>query len=168
MRIAGAALILAAFVAAGLGAVGGKKRRIGVLRSLTGALERMEGELDTRVTPLPELCRLLSADGGQAGAFFAAVAASLDRLDRLTFSQLWREAGEACLGALEPEEREELDRLGQILGRYALPEQTAAIRACRAALRGRLEAAERAYPEQRRLSLGLGASAGLLLIIVLL
>ena len=162
-------MILAACMAAGYTYIQGKKRRIETLVNLCEALELMAGELDMRITPLPELCRLLGEKArGEASAFFKMLSKSLKRLGATEFSQLWREAAESSLKALSGEEQREIERLGKVLGRYALDEQLSAIKACRAALRTGTEQARASYPGERRLGLGLPAAAGILLIITLI
>ncbi len=169
MKLLGAALILAACLGAGAVYALAKRQRMETLQGLWGALGLMEGELETRLSPLPELVRLAAAEAqGQAGAFLDSLSGRLDRLGEAEFAQLWREAAEEQLSALNPEEREEICRLGLVLGRYELEKQLAALGACRAILRTGLDEAVLRYPGEKRLGLGLGAAAGALLVIALL
>lgn len=169
MRLWGAALILTACLGAGLLRTASVRRRMETLRGLCGALELAEGELETRLTPLPELVRLLAGrSSGQTGDFFRLLDASFGFLGAEDFAALWSRAAATALTALSSADREELVRLGQVLGRFELDRQLAALEACVRALRGELEAARVRYPGDRRLSLGLGAAAGALLIVVLM
>lgn len=169
MRIFGAVLIAAAFLGAGLTYMHTKKRRIKALRDLIAALERIQGELSARNTPLSELWELaLERAQGAAKDFFETLSDSMRRLGQVDFTSLWKEAAKIHLCVLDTDELEEFIRLGDMLGRYALAEQLNALKLCCAGLRKGLETAQSDYPGQRRLGLGLGTAAGLLLIIVLL
>lgn len=169
MKYLGAALILTACVAGGLVYAGEMRRRARTLAGLSAALELMAGELEARLSPLPELCAFLSErTDGETGRFFTVLTASLSRLGGAEFAQLWHEAAKGSLCSLTEREMDELTRLGALLGRYALDEQLSALRACEAYLREAAERAGESYPEQRRLGLCLTATAGILLIIALI
>ena len=169
MRWAGALLIFLAFAGFGAAFALAKKRRIDALRGMCAALELMNGELSARLTPLPELCGLLAGRAsGAAGEFLGLLAASLPGLGERDFSALWREAAERSLGSLSGAELSEITRLGDIVGRYELAEQTRALELCLAELRNCLRAAQSAYPGEKKLGFGLAAAAGALLVVVLL
>lgn len=168
MKILGGALIFLGFLAAGLVHTSAEKKRIETLCQLVLALELMEGELSARRTPLPELTALLAnRSTGQAGAFFRQLADSMEQLGDRSFDTLWSRAAEN-LNALDRGEREELIRLGPVLGRFEMDKQLAALGCCCSALREALRGAQSRYPDKQRLSLGLTAAAGALLIIALL
>ena len=75
---------------------------------------------------------------------------------------------ERSLGSLSGAELSEITRLGDIVGRYELAEQTRALELCLAELRNCLRAAQSAYPGEKKLGFGLAAAAGALLVVVLL
>ena len=161
-------MILAACFGAGTMVSQVKKQRIETLRGLCAALELMEAELGTRLSPMPELVGLLAGKmGGQTGAFFSHLSSLMEKLGAEDFSALWQEAANAMLDALDAADLDELCRLGHILGQYELDKQLAAVRLCAAALRSGLDAAEKEYPGEKRLGLGLSTAAGALLIIAL-
>lgn len=162
-------MIVAASFAAGLMYAGEKKKRLDALRSLAGALELVRAELENRVSPVPELCLLLSKRArGQAGDFFAALYPKLGRLGETELAELWTETAEDCLKILPRPELSDFSDLGGIIGAYGLEEQLSALRACEAGLRAAAREAAAAYPDQRRLGLGMGASLGAMLALVLL
>ena len=72
------------------------------------------------------------------------------------------------LPALEASEREALCALGAALGRYPLDMQLSALSRCRKKLEEHLLQARGSLPEDTRLSWGLSAAGGLLLLILLL
>ena len=168
MKLLGAAMILTASFCAGIIHSLTKRQRIDNLQEICSALALMEGELGARLTPMPELIRLLAGRApGQTGAFFSVLSASMDRLGEEDFASLWQMAVRQTMRSMEEAEREELCRLGLILGQYELEKQLAAIRTCMVVLRGGLETAQNKYLTEKKLSLGLPAAAGALLIIVL-
>ena len=139
------------------------------MQQLLISLQIMEGELQTRETPFPELLKLLTEQcDGPAAAFYRAVSDKLPRLGEEAFSRLWRQSALDRLGCLRFDELDCLIRLGGSLGRYTLEQQLSALRSCQNVLAARLETGQRQYPEERRLSLGLSASAALLLVILLI
>ena len=168
MKIAGAALILSASLYTGLLHARTKRQKISCLRDICGALLLMEGELDARLTPMPELiCFLAEKTQGQVGAFFSSLSLSMVRLGEEDFASLWRTAMKQAVNFVGAPEMEELCCLGTVLGQYELDKQLSAIRACISVLRTSMEAAQRKYQDDRRLIMGLPAAIGALLIIVL-
>lgn len=154
---------------AGCRMVNSRKERIAALRELEFALLLLRGELESRAAALPELCVFLrERTCGAARALFSGMAAQLSMLGEERFSSLWNRAVRESGTALEDREREELLGLGEVLGRYELETQLRRLEGCCTVLHQCREEAERAYPGQRRLCLGLSAAAGLLLAIVLL
>jgi stage III sporulation protein AB len=146
-----------------------KKDRICLLRELVTALELLEGELALRNTALPELLEeLAELSKGDAERMFRACLEGLHFLQDENFSHLWKNAAEEYCAALEQRELTVLVRLGTSLGRYDLDTQLRDIRNTEHLLRNNLEEAEHAYPAQRKLWLGLGASAAALLGVILL
>ena len=119
MRLLGALLIVAAGAALGISKYRALKKRADTLSALLSALEQMRGEISLRLTPLPELARLLSERGDAAvRAFFTGLSAGLERLDETGFSALWaaalpiltkpasvRKLGKAALDCFESEAR---------------------------------------------------------------
>ena len=167
-RIFGAGLILAALAFGALVYLNTRRQRIELMAQLSAALDTAAGELSLRSLPLPRLFELLEKrSGGAAAEFFGALCTGMDRLSEEDFSTLWESAAEEHLGLLHSTEREEIDRLGAVLGRYELQRQLAAVRDCRAAMDRALSSARQDYPTQRRLALGLSATTGALLIIIL-
>ncbi len=169
MRAAGLFCLAAAFLIAGICAVGEKRRRLRGLGELCGALELLQGELELREASLPELCRELKERGtGLGSRLFSRVEASMSMIGEASFSSLWNACVENCCGEQETAVRAELRRMGASLGRYDTGTQLRAIRSCEAALSRRREEQERAFSGERKLWLGLSAAAGALLVLVLI
>ena len=168
MRSVGAALILLASLALGLGFAREKKRRLTALRELCAALELLAAELEARGEPLPRICeRLGGCAPGGAGAFFRRVSESLPFLGERSFSALWTESLEQSYLFLKPQERQELQQLGSLLGRYELSRQLAGIRRCQALLELERDSAQAGTAQEQKLGIGLSLAAGLLLTLAL-
>jgi stage III sporulation protein AB len=160
---------MAAFVFVGAGAVREKRTRIRTLRELCCALEIMQGELSLRESSLPELCRTLSTHGtGKAKRLFTALLELLPFLGECSFSSLWDKAVLCCWNDLNASERDAMRSLGLVLGRYDTQTQLRQLQACTALLKKSLFEEEQRFPAERKLWLGLSASAGAMIAVLLL
>lgn len=169
MRGLGAVMAFAACCALGLMRIAAARRRIDTLAALTEALYVMRGELAARLTAMPMLVEYMAQHSrGDAQSFFDAVRDRLPQLGRRELSELWCESVMETLPALEKDELRELAAAGLVLGRCELEVQLAAIDRCAAALRAAQERAQADYPQQKRLSLGVSAAAGLMLVTLLI
>lgn len=169
MRILGACLLMAAFLFAGVVMIQEKRRRIRTLRELCSALEIMQGELSLRECALPELCCTLSRHGtGKAKSLFSSLHDLLPLLGEFPFSALWNKALLCCCNDLNASENDAMISLGLVLGRYDTHTQLRRLRACGALLNQSITAEEQRFPAERKLLLGLSASAGAILAVLLL
>ena len=169
LRLLGALLISASSLALGLSYVAGESRKLSTLRSVLQLLREMRGELETRLTPLPELLEYAAGRCSGAGKDFAVcLMASLPQLGEREFFQLWDKGVAACLAGLDSEDRETLQTLGRSLGRFELDRQLADMDACIETLENRAVACSSTLPEKKRLGLGMACSFGALLLIVLI
>lgn len=165
----GALLIAAASVALGFSYVKEEKRRLQALRSAEQMLKTMAGELETRLTPLPELISQLACRcDGAAAAFAEDLNLRLCHLGEREFSALWAESVEVAFDMLSGEEREMLSALGLCLGRYELERQLTELSLALDRLSHAIDRRCAALPEKKRLGLGLAWAGGALLVIVLI
>ena len=163
MNLCGAALVLLGCLYGAVSMTREQKRRVAALREMDAALERL------RLSGLPDLTALLAGSShGAAARFFTCLHGLLSELGNKPFHVLWETAVERSLQELSAEDRSELLRLGECLGRYELAEQLKALDACRAQLGRSIEARRSGLTDQRRLIFGLWLAAGGLLCIVLL
>ena len=144
-------------------------RRRAALEAWQTALEYLAGELAFRIPDMPRLMEDLSHRAAFPPAeTFAAARAGLDRLGERSFEELWRSALRDTAGPLAGEDREILERLGNILGRYGWEDQCRAVEAVRrelsdraARLHARLDREGKVYGT---LGLALGAFVSILLL----
>ena len=169
LRLLGALLISASSLALGLSYVAGESRKLSILRSVLQLLREMRGELETRLTPLPELLEYAAGRCNGAGKDFAVcLMDSLPQLGEKEFFQLWDKSVADCFAGLCSEDREILQTLGHSLGRFELDRQLADMDACIETLESWAAACSGAMPEKKRLGLGIACSFGALLLIVLI
>lgn len=148
-------------------AVGRLGERAELLRGLQGAVSYLEEELTFRLTPLPQLFEYLAQSRrGPVGAFFGAVLKDLEGPGESGLSQSWSKAAGEMLPLLREPERQTLEELGEVLGRYDAQTQAKAL-----VLAGRrlAEAYTDAQAERQRLGkvyLALGAAGGLVTVLV--
>lgn len=169
MRWLGAILIVLAGLCSGAIYSGEKKQRLRGLEDICTALELMSGELQTRLSSLPELCNeLKDRSEGAVQIFFNNLSKSFNRLGETEFSSLWDENARENLKILNDEELRQVSSLGKVLGRCEVERQLEALTSVISYMRTSLENARKTYPQEKKLGLGVGTAAALLLALVLL
>ena len=168
LRAAGAALVVSACTWYGVIKAAGLRRQAKLLAAFLDSLRFIAAELSNRATPLPELCALMAETGRpEVRNFFARLSLGLEKRGETSFSQLWREAlaQEAGLTLFQ---KNELQRPGDMLGRYDYKAQLGAIESCLLRLEPELRAANGRAREGLRLYTGLGLAAGVMTAAVML
>ncbi len=162
MKLLGAALILCGAALQCHALLGARKQERAALRELSAALEGLEREIRTSLTPLPRLLGQRGA-GKYADAFFSDVLARLE--DGTPLPDGWREA--AARTPLAEREQSVLSGLADALG----GEEDTVLRALRTAaqaLRDTLAERERQSARDTRLVTTLCFSLSLLVTILLI
>lgn len=138
-RIIGAILIVAGCGGFGFSTTAAFKKEEKILQQLLGALNFMQCELQYRLTPLPDLCRLASAEQkNRIGIFFQRLAQELE-------SQISPDVSccvHAALSAVEGipnRARKALELMGSNLGRFDAEGQIQGLEAVRSFCRSELE-----------------------------
>lgn len=117
MRLWGAVLIVAGAALLGMCAVRQLKQREKNLQELIAGLEIVQRELSNRLTPIPELLMQASEQtAGEIAVFFRCCAEEIKCMDGKTFWTIWKKNLNSL--HLERTDRETLERLGGVLGRY--------------------------------------------------
>lgn len=169
VRMLGAILAFLSCGAMGLMRINSARRHIGALEALYDALGEMKLGISARLEAIPVLAKRLSDSAeGDAKLFFTLLSLRLDRIGERGLYELWCESAEETLTALTSGELHDFLSLGLVLGKSEADEQAEAIAHCQASIGRALNAARDKYPQQRRLALGLGSAAGMLLVIVLI
>ncbi len=169
IRFFGAIMAFSGCFSLGLMKLWREKARIHALETLCGALSQMRVELGARLASLPVLADMLSRrTEGDVRRFFTALCEKLTFLGKSEFCELWAECARRELSALGADELNDFIALGQVLGRGELSTQLDAIANCEGALNRALCAARAEHADKRRLTLGVSASAGLILVIMLI
>ncbi len=168
LKLTGAALIAAACVLASAIYIAGEKARIRELREMCELLRLMQGELETRLTPLPELIHALTErTGGSAKRFLMTMERELEKLGERDFDEIWAEAAETSYTQIEEREREEVKKLGGVLGRYSVEIQLEQLQSCADKLTERWRLDAEKAPEKGRVGTGMICALGALLLIAL-
>lgn len=169
IRLFGAIMAFSGCFSLGLMKLRREKARIHALEALCGALSQMRVELGARLASVPTLADMLSKRAeGDARGFFAALCEKLTFLGKSELCELWAECARREMSALDADELNDFIALGQVLGRGELSSQLDAIANCEDALNRALCAARAEHADKRRLALGVSASAGLMLVIMLI
>ena len=164
----GAILIVTSCSSCGFLIAAGKRKEERLLYQLIDILQFMESELQYRLTPLPELCRMAA---GETSGILRNVFLNLYR--ELTW-QKQPDAG-SCMyasiqrsGELPSRIRRLLVMLGSSLGRYDISGQLQSIQALRKRCDENLESIRKNRDERLRSYQTLGVCAGAALAIILI
>lgn len=164
----GAILIMASCSGCGFAIAAGKRREEQLLYQLIGILQFLEADLQYRLTPLPELCRLAA---GETRGILRTVFLNLYR--ELKWQKL-PDAGSCMYAAIQrsgeipPKVRRLLVQLGHTLGRFDLPGQLQGIQSVRKRSEETLDAIRKNRDERLRSYQTLGICAGAALAIILI
>lgn len=167
IKLFGSILILAGCGGFGIMLAVNHRRETAALHQIICAVDGMLCELEFRMTPLPELCRVGGAlASGAVRTFFICLAAKLDELVSPDVC-FCTEIALRQVKCVPSGTASELRSLGQTLGRFDLQGQLNALRHCSQACRNRLEKLEHQQPQRLRSYQTLGFCAGAALAILL-
>lgn len=164
----GAILIILSCSGCGFSIAAGKRREEKLICQLMGILRFMEADLQYRLTPMPELCRIVSEES--------------NGLLRTVFLNLYRELSDqkmpdagSCMqaairrsGEIPTRIRRMLVQLGHTLGRFDLSGQIQGIQAVHKRCEDSLSAIRKNRDERLRSYQTLGVCAGMALAIILI
>jgi stage III sporulation protein AB len=163
MKVLGAAMMTLAGLLMGQMARRSLRRRVDRRQSLCRMLELLGFELGRFQRPLPGLFQGLGLRlTGQTGQLCILVGEALSR--GVPFPEAWA----LLLAPLEPEEREILAPLGQVLGCYGAEELLDSVAQCREDMARALSQARRDLQERGKIYMGLSTVGGLMLAILLM
>ena len=164
----GAILIIVSCSGCGFSIAAGKRREEKILCQLMDLLQVIEADLQYRITPLPDLCRMAA---GETGGILRTVFMNLYR--ELSWQKL-PDAGSCMYAAIQrtgempTRVRRLLVQLGNTLGRFDLPGQLQGIRMVRKRCEESLAHIRKNRDERLRSYQTLGVCAGTALAVILL
>ena len=165
-RIIGAIMVIAASSAVGFGMAAGHKRETAILQQLIRALEFMACEMEYRLTPLPELCRLTAQQvRGPIATLFLELEKEL-RMQMSADAYCCMTAALSHTEDLSERMRENLLLLGKNLGRFDLQGQLSGIASVQQLCRRDLEGMQSNQDVRLRSYRTLGICAGIALVIL--
>ena len=164
-------LVGAIMVIVGCGGIGFKlaadlRQEIKALRDLIGILQFMECELNYRLTPLPQLCRISGGQGNFLKPLFECFADEMESQASVNISSCMEAAMHKNMGKAE-KIRTYLEELGSSFGNFDLDGQLRDIESVRLKCIKRLDALEKDKDIQVRNYQTLGVCAGTALAILL-
>ena len=166
MKILGAVLIVACCGGYGILLAATHRREVKLLRQFLNVLGVMQSELEYRLTPVIQLCRLCGEDAGELRSVFLTVADKLEKQEAA-------DPATAMTLALQQEKRlppiaaSILRNLGQTLGRFDLQGQIRGFSQCAKDCGYKLNELETNQQQRLRSYQTLGFCAGAALAILL-
>ncbi|MBO8125874.1 MAG: stage III sporulation protein AB [Firmicutes bacterium] len=168
-KLLGALLIVAASTAAGYRLAGALRLRAHILQDLVYALQALETEVTTLLSPLPEAAARISqgARTQQVAHFFRIFGNKL-RTGQESTHEIWVRTARQVLGSagLAPEDLAAMERLGRHLGRSDRQDQLKHIARARADLEGAVQRAREQWETYGSLYKKLGITAGLIIVLL--
>ena len=169
IRLVGAALLTGGATALGFGAVRHLDRRVQDLNQMSAGLAVIQREMAWRITPLPELLtRAAGETKGSVSDFFRLCSVGARHLNGRPFCRIWQQGLEAAELRIEPADREAVEQLGGILGRYDGESQQRALEQARARLEEQRKQAVDQRSRMGKVYGTLGMTAGVFLMILLI
>ena len=166
MRLWGALLVIAGAVMLGVCAVRQLKQREKDLHELIAGLEVIHRELGSRLMPIPELLKQAAEETtGEAAVFFRLCAEKITCMDGKSFCSVWKESLNVSHLHLELVDRETVERLGSVLGRYDEEMQCRSIEKAINRLEALYQQAMESSAQLGKVYTVLGLTGGVLLVI---
>lgn len=166
MKMLGAMLVFVGCCSVGIYTAILHNRELGSLQKLAAVLDLMSCELQYRMTPLPELCRMVAKDGrGVVHSLFGELSTELE-------SQVCPDVSSCMTTVLEkqcgvPKQTEEcLLQLGKCMGRFDLSGQLKGLESVRQKCRQLIETLDENKEDRLRSYRTLGLCAGAALVIL--
>ena len=169
MKLFGSMLLLAGCSGAGIILVKRLENRAKILQSMISVLEIMEREMGFRLSTLDEIIDAARRDvSGPVKEFLCRCLTVLNEKCDVLFSEIWSQALNECLPMLNWTDRESMLALGAVLGRYDAESQKQMIEHVRMRLEESLAEAKKECRSHGKVYRTVGATAGALLVILLL
>lgn len=168
LKMLGVVMVIAGCAGTGISMVSAHRRECRCLKQLSGVLDYMGFELQYRLTPLPELCRLAAERAeGNVRRLMITLAKELEQQVRPDAASCMRSAMKEA-GYLPPVTARMAERLGSCLGIFDLQGQLNALEAVRTECRQETELLTQNQEIRLRSYRTLGICSGAALVILLL
>ncbi len=169
MRLIGAMLIMLGCTAAGLMKAHMLEQRDKTFGELITILTLMRSEICSRAVPLDEALRITyGAATGDTGRFLRRVSGDFSELGKRSFCDIWSDAAASCLQILPPHSLSAVKALGSSLGRYDAAMQCTALERCINDIAAEHSTLRETLCASKKMYVGVGSAAGLILAIVLI
>ena len=169
LKLAGAVLCMTAGLSMGMAICRETGRTLDCLNALTVSLGVIHSELASRLAPMHELMKAAAeVSTGSVHEFAKEVYIRTEKLDEMSFEDIWKDCCRKRLRELKPEDMRKVSGLGCILGKTALEEQLRAVSDVRTQLCASADEIAKVYPARKKTVMGLSCSAGLIVTIMFL
>lgn len=169
VNILGALLIMLGCTAAGIIKARSLSESDKTYASLIAVLLLIKSEVSSRSAPLDEVMHTVqSAASGNVNQFVMYIGDSFPKLGEKTFCEIWEEAAVNCLKNISPRALSAVKTLGSSLGRYDSDMQCAALCRCIEELSAEQKFLRETLCANKRMYVGIGGAAGLIIAIVLI
>lgn len=169
MKILGAIMAFSACIYAGLIRLRSLIDRETSLKALSESLMLLRNNIARTNDALPDIFSDLAQDcTGKTGLFFSELEREIGNIGENRFSHMWAAAIKRTFPGFDNEERDELSRLGFVLGQSDLETQIMAINNCEDKINLALLSLRKELPQMKKLALGLAATIGAFTVILLI
>ena len=170
VRIAGALILICGTASWGLMGAARLGRKASDLRILLSALQIMRTEICSRLTPMQEVLKMVSAQTRSGvRTFFDNVTANFSAVGARPFSDVWQKAVDATPELnLDKAETLILKQLGMSLGKYDAQQQKQALDYAISRFETFSSRAEQDKQTKSRLNAFMGVAAGIFAVVILL
>ena len=167
MKLWGAIIIIAAGVMLGILPLAEMNERIRILSEYNYALNRLKSELSTYGTSIPQSMRNLSLENKRA-SLFGAVSEHIELYGAMAFSEGWKSYIVKHRGMMGEQAYCAVIDLADVLGRYSIEEQLAAIERALCSISLGQDETKKKLQRVSKLYLGTSISLSLMLVVLLL
>jgi stage III sporulation protein AB len=169
MNLIGAMLIMLGCAAAGIMKAHGLGELDKTYSSLISALMLMKSEISSRASALDDVMNVArSSAAGDTARFIGTVIENFSILGEKSFCTIWSSAAESCLQSISQRSLSAVKVLGGSLGKYESAMQCAAIGRCIDELSAEQKSLRETLGTNKRMYIGIGGAAGLIIAIVLI
>ena len=169
MKLIGFMLVILSAACCGLCVSTAKSERLDELMSFSSMLEHMQAELLSHQRALPDMVdKLSSLSSGRAQTFIKLLSTSLDKLGKIPLEDIWYSCLHESTASLNEAELNALASISSVLGKYDVEHQAKLMGEVKNILDSALKKESAELPQYKKSALGITASAGAMLAILLL
>lgn len=169
IKITGALLIMSSVIALSIIPLYHHSYRIRLLQDFLMDFRFIHNEMRTNLSSVPDLMKFLCRKGGKiTGEAYKKIYEMICAHGAAKFQDDWCSVMKSYSKYLSSDEYDHLTNIGNILGKYILEEQLSALSHLIELFEKSLSEEKLILSEKKRIDLGIGASLGIILVILLI